>query len=101
MGSSKIMANSIDDSVLDMFKPKNVSVTLTASGWSNGSQAITAQGVTATSIVIISPSPASFDAYGKAKIKCTAQSKNSLTFMCDTSSVPTVDLTVNIVIMGV
>ena len=71
--------------------------TLTADGWSNGSQTITVSGVTASGNVLVAPSPASQDAYAAAGIKCTAQAANSLTFTCKTA--PTEALTVNVVLL--
>lgn len=71
--------------------------TLTAAGWSNGSQTITVSGVTASGNVLVAPSPVSQDAYATAGIKCTAQAANSLTFTCKTA--PTEALTVNVVLL--
>lgn len=76
-----------------------LTVTLTVAGWSNNSQSVTATGVTATNTVIVSPTPDSIDAYGSAKIKCTTQTTNSLTFICE--EVPEDALTVSVVILGV
>lgn len=71
--------------------------TLTAAGWSNGSQTITVSGVTASGNILVAPSPASQDAYTAAGVKCTAQAANSLTFTCD--STPTADLAVSVVLL--
>lgn len=79
----------------------NSTVTLTSSGWSNGYQTVGCASATATNNVMVSPAPDSFIAYGKAKVRCTAQSAGTLTFACDTSSVPTVNLVVNVMTMGV
>ena len=61
-------------------------------------QTITVEGMTAEAKIIVSPAPASLDAYGSAQVRCTAQAANSLTFAC--SKVPESNLTVNILIVG-
>lgn len=71
--------------------------TLASANWSSDSQTITVNGVTASNLVIVSPAPASVEAYGNARIYCSAQSANSLTFACP-GTAPSTDLTVNIVI---
>lgn len=74
-----------------------LTVTLSASGWSNGTQTVTATGVTASNNVIVSPAPASYMSYGASGIYCSAQASNSLTFTC--ASVPGSAITVNVLIM--
>jgi hypothetical protein len=71
--------------------------TLASASWSSSSQTITVNGVTASNLVIVSPAPASIEAYGNARIYCAAQSTNSLAFACP-GTAPSTDLTVNIVI---
>ena len=61
-------------------------------------QTITVEGMTAEAKIIVSPAPASLDAYGAVGVRCTEQGANSLTFSCD--SAPESDLTVNILIVG-
>ena len=61
-------------------------------------QTITVEGMTAEARIIVSPAPASLDAYGAVGVRCTEQGANSLTFSCD--SAPESDLTVNILIVG-
>ena len=61
-------------------------------------QTITVEGMTAEAKIIVSPAPASLDAYGAVGVRCTEQEANSLTFSCD--SAPESDLTVNILIVG-
>lgn len=77
--------------------------TLAADGWSTSegviSQTITANGVTATNTVIVSPAPSSINDYADAGIVCTTQAANSLTFTCETQ--PASAVTVNIVIFKV
>ena len=71
--------------------------TLLAASWSSNAQTVNVTGVTANNIVFVSPAPASATEYGQCGIVCTAQGSGTLTFECD--SVPTNDLTVNVVIM--
>lgn len=87
---------------VDRIKPKSVTVTLPASGWSSNTQTVTVQGVLADeSAQLIQPMPAiaSQSAYYAAGIMCTGQAANSLTFTCQT--VPTENLTVYVVIQEV
>lgn len=72
-----------------------VAVTLTVAGWSSNTQTVSASNVTADNIVWVSPAPASFDAYGKAGIRATAQVEGSITFTC--TKVPTAEITVEVV----
>ena len=91
-------------SMIDVATPKILNITLSASSWD--STALT-QTVTATGVLVdemaqsITPTPAlsSQAAYYEAGILCTGQAENSLTFTCET--VPTVDLTVYVVIQEV
>lgn len=94
MGSSKIQLYNLDDSVLS-----NETIVLSVSSWSNNSQTVVCNGVTTNNTVIISPAPASIDAYNKAEIKCISQDTNSLTFTC--KKAPEIELTVNVLILGV
>lgn len=72
--------------------------TLTAAGWSNSTQTVAVESVTASNTVFVAPDSASQEVWGKAGIFCTAQSAGSLTFTC--KSVPTAAVTANIVILG-
>ena len=74
-----------------------VTVTLTASGWDSSAltQTVSASNVTAGNIVWVSPAPASFDAYGKAGIRATAQGAGTITFTC--TKIPAVEMTVEVV----
>lgn len=83
-------------------KPKSVSITLPASGWSNNAQTVTVTGVLADETAqLIQPMPAmaSQTTYYDAGILCTGQATNQLTFTCKT--VPTADLTVYVAIQEV
>jgi len=71
--------------------------TLASANWFSGSQTITVNGVTSSNLVMVSPAPASVEAYGNARIYCSAQSTNSLTFTC-LGTTPSTNLTVNIAI---
>ena len=75
----------------------NSTITLTASGWSNGSQTVTVTGMTATGVVLVSPDPTDQSAYTSAGIICTAQAADSLTFTCSTT--PSADIDVNVVML--
>lgn len=71
-----------------------LTLSLTAAGWEDKQQTVSALGVTADNTVIVSPAPASFTAYGGAGIRATAQGADELTFTCDT--VPDAEITVNV-----
>lgn len=72
-----------------------VTVTLTVAGWADNQQTVSASNVTASNIVWVSPAPTSFTAYGEAGIRATAQGSGTITFQCTT--VPTVEITVEVV----
>ena len=83
-------------------KPKSVSITLPASGWSDSTQTVTVSGVLADETKqLIQPMPAvaSQVAYMSAGIYCSGQAANSLTFTC--SETPTEYITLYIVITEV
>lgn len=80
-------------------KSTALTVTLLASGWSSsGSITVSATGVTANNILIVTPAPSSYIAYCEAMARCTGQGAGTLTFAAE--EVPTDDLTVNVVILG-
>lgn len=79
-------------------KKKTLTVSLSTSGWSSKSQSVTASGVTSSNTVIVAPDPGSLENYCNAKVYCSAQASNKLTFKCDT--VPTAALTVNVIILN-
>ena len=72
-----------------------VTVTLTVAGWVSNAQTVSASNVKADNIVWVSPAPASFDAYGKAGIRATAQADGTITFTC--TKVPTEEINVEVV----
>lgn len=75
------------------------STTVILSGtWTNNQKTVSipaSVGITATSLVIVSPAPSSFTDYGDSGIYCSAQATNSLTFTC--SSPPSGNITVNVI----
>lgn len=75
-----------------------LTITIATSDWSNGTCTKTATGVTASNTVIVSPASASFEAYGEAQVRATAQGTNQLTFTC--TDVPSSSLTVNVAILN-
>lgn len=77
---------------------KTATATLSASKWSNKAQSVSVSGVTASNTVIVSAAPGSYTKYCEASVYCSAQGSGTLTFTCDT--VPTADITANIVILG-
>ncbi len=86
-------------------KPKAVSVTLTAAGWDSSTkkQTVTVPGVLADTskqvIWVTQTTEAAIDAYLEAGIVPVAQAANAVTLRADT--VPTADITVNIVVQEV
>ena len=77
-----------------------VTVTLTVAGWNADAktQTVSVAGVTATANCIITAAPDSYMAYAEAGVRCTAQGAGTLTFACET--VPTADVTANVLILG-
>lgn len=78
--------------------PTAYTVQLTAAGWSNGAQTVTARGVTANNVVIVTPAPSSMEDYAASDVKCTAQATNALTFECETT--PETALAVNVIVFA-
>ena len=72
-------------------------VSLPVSGWSNNSQTVACEGVTANNTLIVASAPESYEAYSKAGVYCSAQALGSLTFTC--KSVPDSDLSTNVMIL--
>ena len=81
-------------------KSRAVTVTLRAANWNAAAKSVTAQcsGVTASSNIVVTPSAGSYEAYCQAGVRCTSATTNTLAFKC--STVPTVNLTVNVLILG-
>lgn len=76
----------------------SLSITIATSDWSNKTCTKTASGVTSSNTVIVSPASASYEAYGEAQVRATAQGTNQLTFTC--TDVPSSSLTVNVAILN-
>lgn len=75
-----------------------LTITIATSDWSNNTCTKTVGGVTSSNTVIVSPASASFEAYGEAQVRATAQGTNQITFAC--TDVPSVSLTVNVAILN-
>lgn len=75
-----------------------ISATLPSSGWSSNAQTVTVNGVTASNNVVVAPVPANMQDYIDCAIYYSAQAANQLTFNC--TSVPSADITVNVLIVG-
>lgn len=73
-------------------------VTLTAAGWSNYEQTVSATGVTTSNLVIVSPVPSDTAEYVDSFVVCTTQLFNALTFTC--ASMPANDIDVEVAIFG-
>ena len=69
-------------------------LSLPLAGWSENMKSISvnAQGITLDSAILVSPSPASFEGYCAAGIRCIGGTGSSLTFRC--STLPTSNLSV-------
>lgn len=76
----------------------SLSITIATSDWSNNTCTKTASGVTSSNTVIVSPASASYEAYGEAQVRATAQGTNQITFTC--TDVPSSSLTVNVAILN-
>ena len=78
---------------------KTSTATLNKASWSNNTLTVSVSGVTASNTVIVSPAPASHEAYATAGVYCSAQASGKLTFTC--KNVPSAALTVNVIVLGV
>ena len=78
-------------------KAKQKTIQLIANDWSSNTQIINVSDVVASSIVIISPAVDDYYKCVSAKILCTAQGQNTLTFQCET--VPSTDISISIIIL--
>lgn len=73
-------------------------VLLTAAGWADKAQTVTANGVNADNTVVVSPAPGSYTVYGEYTVRCIAQRSNLLTFACE--YVPDDDIQVNVTVIN-
>lgn len=79
-------------------KHKPLSLSLLASNWSNMTQTASVDGVTQDNSIIPVPAPENHTAYCEFGVYCSAQANGKLTFVC--AETPTVDLTVNVLILN-
>lgn len=77
---------------------QSVTVVLLVSGWNGNSQTVNAPIVTADNTVIVSPQPASYEAYTENAVRCTAQGAGTLSFVCE--SAPSGDISVNVTVIN-
>lgn len=77
----------------------STTVTIPNSEWTTSSKLVSVpvSGITADSLIFVSPAPDSFTTYSDAGIYCRGQSDGKLTFACKT--IPTSSINVNVVIM--
>lgn len=85
------------EKLADDAKSKGVAVVLTAVGWASNSQTVNVEGVTAGNNVLVAAAPASRSVWNDAEVYCSGQGEGTLTFAC--SSVPSADVTANVVIL--
>ena len=80
----------------------STTATLSSSSWSgsdgNYTQTVNVSGMTATAIVVVSPTPSNAETYAQSGVYCSAQASGTLTFVADTK--PSANLSVNIVNLG-
>lgn len=93
----KGQVSSVNGKTGDVTIGKSSTITLTAADWSSDTQTVNVTGMTATSIVFVSPVPSDQSDYTSAGILCTAQAAGTLTFSCDTT--PANDIDVNVVML--
>lgn len=77
-------------------QPVTKSISLLSNGWINKRQTLSVSGVTTTNNLLVTPAPASIQAWQDGGIRCVLQSNNSLTFDCVIT--PETNITVNILI---
>lgn len=103
IGLQEIINENVEATLVNAL-PTSVKVTLTANGWSQGTDGKYTQNVNVTSMngtksVIIQPEAESDSAYSAAEIRCTAQGTGTLTFTA--VSKPTTNIIVSVLHMGV
>lgn len=96
--STKVATTAYVDAAIPEVTPHTTKTATLTTTWTSNQQTVTVSGVTSSNYIVVSPAPASYDAYCEAGIYCSAQGANSLTFKCDTA--PSSSLTVNIMIIG-
>lgn len=97
------LINENTETMLVAALPVSLTVTLGAGDWvaANGmySQTVSVVNMNATKTVIVQPTPDSVTDYSAAEIRCISQADNELVFSA--MSLPTVDIDVSVVHMGV
>ena len=97
------LINENTEAMLVAALPVSVGVTLSASDWTAESgiytQSVEVITMNDTKTVLVSPADDTAVAYAAAEIRCTAQGSNTLTFSA--VSLPTADISVNVIHMGV
>lgn len=82
--------------------PTVQTVTIPVSGWTSYSfgctQTVSVTGMRGTSLVIVTAHPDSYDPYMAARVRCTVQGWEALTF--SSRRIPSEDLMVNVMILG-
>lgn len=73
-------------------------VTLAGGGWADKQQTVSVAGVAGDKHMVVTPAAASYVAYAESMVRCVSQAEGGLTFRCE--DVPSMDLTVNILIVG-
>lgn len=91
-GSDQILPSDIGAAVAPLAS------TVSLSGWSGNTVTVSVPGVTADSIVIVTPHPDSFVVWSESMIRATAQGAGTLTFACEEAPSGTVNA--NILIVG-
>lgn len=71
--------------------------TLLANAWVSNQQTVSVTGVTTSNVVYVAPVPTSMDEYAQCGVYGYSQADGTVTFKC--ASVPTNDLTVNVIII--
>lgn len=74
-----------------------IKVELPVTGWAKNKQTVSVSSINENNTIIVCSAPENFEAYGSDGVYCSKQSNGKLTFSC--SSVPEVDLIVNIMIL--
>jgi hypothetical protein len=87
-----------NESLAHLVQTKEFSVTLTASGWSNGTQTVKSAMLMKNKSYVYSPAPDSFTAYTKAAARCGESEDGQTTFYCDRT--PTEDIVVQFLRIG-
>lgn len=90
--------SSVDGQTWAVITHSTTTVTLTAAGWSDNEQTVSATWVTASNTVIVSPAPDNIQDYADWWVYASAQWSGTLTFTAETE--PENDIVVNVLIMS-